>query len=430
MFNRPDEPLIACLAVSSRVLLVFVLFSLCLEIPRLASFFQPDGGVQTSARGLNLIELKREPSFLLRTPTALRSLTGVHPARTVSKTLSLLLLTRDLELYDESLRFLSPLAGDGGEQQDAANRRTVFFESLKPRTDRLRHIPGDRPQGKPRPDLLSFPVNEPWYQTRKSYVGACAVILLIAGIIHRLRVAHLARTFQARFEERLGERTRMAREMHDTFLQTVQGSKMVADDALAEGTDETRRMALIKLSGWLGQAITDARSALQTMLSSAPEHNPFAESLRRAAKDLPVPSGMSVECLVTGEQRDLHPLVRNELWQIGFEAIRNSAQHSQATHLQIALHYSSEFVLKIKDDGVGMSEVVAAAGRPGHFGLAGMRERSHRIHGRLSVTSDPGHGTEVSVVIPGSVAHQGPEQNSILERLRRLFGMSRGRHEE
>jgi signal transduction histidine kinase len=184
----------------------------------------------------------------------------------------------------------------------------------------------------------------------------------------------------------------------------------------------------VKLSKWLGQAIAEGRSALEAMRSSTIEDSrSLIESLRLATEDLAAPSGMAVEFSVTGEYRDLHPIVQDELWQIGFEAIRNAVQHSQGTQLQVILRYSSDFVLRVKDDGVGMTARLAVMGRAGHFGLTGMRERSYRVRGGFTIDSDPHLGTEVSITVPGAVAYQAMRAHSRLAALKQLFSFSRRR---
>ena len=97
----------------------------------------------------------------------------------------------------------------------------------------------------------------------------------------------------------------------------------------------------------------------------------------------------------------MHPVVRDEVYRIGYEAIRNAYTHSHANHIEIALGYGRDLTLRVADDGIGMDPPTAERGREGHFGLPGMRERASRIGASLSVTSTPGAGTAVIVTVPG-----------------------------
>lgn len=110
---------------------------------------------------------------------------------------------------------------------------------------------------------------------------------------------------------------------------------------------------------------------------------------------------------VEGDVRQFHPIVRDEIYRIGCEAIRNASLHSEANQLSIAIAYGKEFLLRISDDGKGMSPDVIDHGRDGHYGLKGMLERATRIKGTLRFESRPGAGTEVVLTVPGNIAFSG-----------------------
>src|SRR5262249_51949062 len=146
--------------------------------------------------------------------------------------------------------------------------------------------------------------------------------LIVVWIIYNLRVRQIARAISVRFDERLAERTRIARELHDTFLQTVQGSKLVADDAL-ERSDDSVHMhgAMKRLSGWLGQATQEGRAALNSLRTSTIETNDLAAGLRRALEECSLDGSIEVKFSVVGGTRDMHPIARDEIYRIGYEAI-------------------------------------------------------------------------------------------------------------
>jgi signal transduction histidine kinase len=93
----------------------------------------------------------------------------------------------------------------------------------------------------------------------------------------------------------------------------------------------------------------------------------------------------------------MHPIVRDEIFRIGYEAIRNACVHSSASKLEVELTYNRDLSLRIADNGVGIDSVVAEQGKDGHFGLQGMRERTVRIGGKLTIVSSASSGTEIKL---------------------------------
>jgi signal transduction histidine kinase len=246
-----------------------------------------------------------------------------------------------------------------------------------------------------------------WYQTNWFRLLCGFTSILLVWLIYQFRVRQIAGALAARFDERLEERTRLARELHDTFLQTVQGSKMVADDALDPGSDETRmRNALERLSAWLAQAVDEGRAALHSLRVSTVEKNHLSESLRRATEDPQFPAAMTVTFSVIGDAMDLHPVVRDDVYRIAFEAIRNAAFHSHASLLEIEIRYADTLSLRIKDNGIGIDPSISDHGKAGHFGLQGMRERAARIHSKLTILSSTNAGTEMTLIVPGKVVYR------------------------
>ena len=230
-----------------------------------------------------------------------------------------------------------------------------------------------------------------------------ALGVLVVVITYRLRVAQISRMLSARFDERLAERTRVARELHDTLLQTVQGSKMVADHALKNPADQTRMVrAMEQLSTWLAQATEEGRAALQSLRASTTEKNDLAEAFRRAIDECG--SATNASFSVNGDAREMHPVVRDEIYRIGYEAIRNACAHSGADRIEIRLEYAHDLTLRISDDGVGIESEVVEHGKEGHFGLRGMRERAERIGGKFNLDSSANSGTTITLVVPGRIA--------------------------
>jgi signal transduction histidine kinase len=235
------------------------------------------------------------------------------------------------------------------------------------------------------------------------------VITAMVSRVRKLTEAQLT----LRFEERLAERTRIARDLHDTFLQTIQGSKLVVDDALEFSSNPVRtRHALQQLSGWLDQATKESRAALHSLRLSATAttRNDLAEALQRACDHAGHPGSMAVAFSVVGDSREMHPIFRDEVYRIAYEAIRNAHKHSNGSKLEIELRYGQDLSVFVQDNGVGIDPVIGD-GRMGHFGLQGMRERAARIQGKLTIISSAASGTRVALTVPGAIAFSNTRSN-------------------
>jgi signal transduction histidine kinase/ligand-binding sensor domain-containing protein len=325
-------------------------------------------------------------------------------------------LTRDIQIDYTALSFVLPqrmsfrymLEGRDKGWQDPGLRRQAFYSDLRPGSYHFR-VTASNNDGvwNETGATLDFKVAAAWYQTIW-FRSLCFVVgLLLLWVIYRLRVRRIAGTMKARFDERLAERTRIARDLHDTFLQTIQGSKLVADDALSATTDLSHmRQAMEKLSTWLGRATEEGRAALNSLRTSATEANDLAGALRRALEECRIHSSMEVALPVSGQIQEMHPIVRDEVYRIGYEAIRNACVHSRATLLTVRLSYAQDLSLSVCDNGVGIDPDIVRRGKPGHFGLKGMRERAARIVGKFSVESSPGSGTVITLTVPGGIIYR------------------------
>src|SRR4029077_18269161 len=212
----------------------------------------------------------------------------------------------------------------------------------------------------------AFTVAPAWYQTYWFFALCAAAGMTILWILYVLRLRSIANTISARFDERLAERTRIARDLHDTFLQTIQGSKLVADDALSASTDlPSMRQAMERLSVWLGRATEEGRAVLNSLRTSTTEVNDLADAFRRALEECRLYSSMEASLQVSGQIQDMHPIVRDEVYRIGYEAIRNACVHSQAPQLRVELSYAQDLSLRIRDNGAGIDPDIVRRGKPG-----------------------------------------------------------------
>jgi signal transduction histidine kinase len=177
----------------------------------------------------------------------------------------------------------------------------------------------------------------------------------------------------------------MARRIRMGFgrgIQRIIGNQLAALDGLEESIIEVPRHP-------------GAFSEAQT--------NDLAEALRRATEDGLIPSPMAVTFSVVGDAKEMHPIVRDEIFRIGYEAIRNACTHSGASRLEIELRYARDLTLRVDDNGTGIDPAISDRGKDGHFGLRGMRERTARIGGKLTLMSSSNSGTEIKLVVPGRI---------------------------
>jgi signal transduction histidine kinase len=238
--------------------------------------------------------------------------------------------------------------------------------------------------------------------------AACAGLLWTGW---RWRLRRLSHQLELTLDARVAERTRIARELHDTLLQSTQGMLLIFASAvklLPERAVEARER-LERALDQAAEAMAEARDAVQGLRASVTEANDLAPSLTRIAQELSAGGGAaeaSMEVVVDGTPRPLKPLVRDEIYRIAAEALRNAARHARARHVSAEIRYEDrQFRLIVRDDGVGIDEQTLREASTGHFGLSGMRERAAIVGGRLEVLTRAGLGTVVELGIPAAVAY-------------------------
>lgn len=360
--------------------------------------------------GLGRIDPQRIARNTLPPPIVIRAVTADDKPYAPRGDVALPALTRTLRIdytalsltIPERVRFRYRLEGWETEWHDAGTRREVFYTDLKPGRYAFRVVACNNDGiWNDNGATLAFVVAPAWYQTWW-FSGVIAISLIAAvAAMYRLRVRRVSAALSARFDERLAERTRIARELHDTLLQTVQGSKMVADDAL-ERADEPEhvRRALERLSEWLARGVAEGRAALNSLRATDADVHDLADSFRRAADNPTKPAALTVTVSVIGDARPLHPVVRDEIYRIGYEAMSNAYAHSGATRLDVDIEYGHDLTLRVSDNGLGIDPAIVSAGKRGRFGLPGIRERAAVIGGTLTIDSSSS-GTRVTLIVPG-----------------------------
>jgi signal transduction histidine kinase len=258
---------------------------------------------------------------------------------------------------------------------------------------------------------LDFSVDPAYYQTTWFRLAIVAGFLALLAGLYQLRLGHLTRQYNIRLEERVNERTRIARELHDTLLQSFQGALLqfyAVGYQLPEGSEA--RESLDRVIEQVRNAIAEGRDALQGLRSSRLTSNDLGETMSALAKAIADPLGQNApdfRVQMEGTSRQLTPPVLDEIYQFANEALRNAFQHANAKRIEVEILYDRrQFRLRIRDDGRGIDpEILRAGGQPGHFGLTGMHERAKQVGGKVSVWSEVNSGTEVELTIPAKIAY-------------------------
>jgi signal transduction histidine kinase len=251
-------------------------------------------------------------------------------------------------------------------------------------------------------------------------IFSVATFLLVLIGLHRRRLQQVERQFNMRLEERLNERTRIARDLHDTLLQSFQALLLrfdVATNLLPERPEEARKR-LKSAIDQAEEAMTEGRDAVQGLRSSTVLTNDLASAISVLGEELATgesnPNHAVFHVAVEGTSQDLHPISRDEIFRIAGEAMRNAFKHAQAQRIEVEIQYlKRHFRLRVRDDGKGMDgKFVREGGRAGHYGLRGMQERAKLLGGELTVRSQLDSGTEVELTLPAANTYAMPDSHN------------------
>jgi signal transduction histidine kinase/ligand-binding sensor domain-containing protein len=255
---------------------------------------------------------------------------------------------------------------------------------------------------------VSFKIRPAYWQTWWFRFSGLLVLVLAVLLFVRLRMRAVASRMNMRFEERLAERTRIAQELHDTLLQGFMSASMqlhVADDRLPE--DSPAKPMLGRVLQLMGRVMDEGRNTVRGLRSSDSVRQNLEEEFSRIQKDLAISTQSEFRVIVEGAPRPLRPVIRDEIYFIGREALANAFRHSGASEVILEIEYTSSHLrLLVRDNGCGVDPQVVLTGRDGHWGLSGMRERAERIGGKLKVLSMTSEGTEIHLSVPGRLAFE------------------------
>jgi signal transduction histidine kinase/ligand-binding sensor domain-containing protein len=306
------------------------------------------------------------------------------------------------------VRFRYMLEGVDRGWVDPGTRRQAFYTNLDPGSYRFRVMASNNDGvWNPAPATLAFTI-PPTFLQSQWFMWLCALVTLgLFALLYQVKVRAIAGQMRGRMRERLAERERIARELHDTLLQGVQALilrfQLVADDISPE---DPSRQSLEEALDRADTVLAEGRDRVRDLRMIGGADDIEHMILEIARKQVFAPS-TQINVASEGEARPLDPLVWDEVARIANEALFNIWRHAHARQIGIRIEFRADsFIVRFRDDGVGIAEEILRDGRrDGHFGLPGMQERARKIQARLVVQRPPAGGTEVVLIVPATIAY-------------------------
>ena len=371
-------------------------------------------------------------------PVYVESVAADHKQYTAQDGIKLPARTHDLQIDYTSPSLANPkkvnfryrLEGNDSNWQDAGTRRQAFYTNLHPGQYRFIVIDSNEDgiwntQG----GTLQFSVAPAWFQTIWFRTLCVFAFFGLLWSLYWMRLRQVRHEFNVSLEARVGERTRIARDLHDTLLQSFNALLLrlqAAADLFATRPDEAKR-TLDSTIDQTSRALIEGRDAVQRLRSTSLGSNDLVSALGSLGKALAADGfnrdASAFQLEVEGTPQDLLPITRDEVYRIAGEALRNAFRHARARHIEVDIQYDRrQLRLQIRDDGQGIDpQLLRADGASRHFGLRGMRERAQSLGGELTIWSEVNSGTEIDLTVPSSIAYTKP-------RLSRLQILTKRRH--
>ena len=340
---------------------------------------------------------------------------------------------RELEVDYTALSFVVPekvlfrykLEGFDRDWHDVGNRRRAFYMGIPPGNYRFR-VTACNNSGvwNEAGTFLDLSVPPAYYQTTWFRLLCGAALLGSLWGLYQLRMQEMERQFQVRMEGAANERTRIARDLHDTFFQGIQGLLLRFHTATSQlPKDEPARRIFEETLKQSDRVMLEGRELVLDLRTTVSEQNDLPTAFADFGEGMRKGGFCDFKVVVNGTSRRLHPVVFEELFKIGKEALANAFRHSDAHSIEVEFNYErSELRIRIRDDGRGIDSAILRQGhRDGHFGLPGIRERANNVGAHLDVWSRSGAGTEVELRIAARIAYVSETKGSKLWKLGRLW---------
>ena len=317
-----------------------------------------------------------------------------------------------------------------GWNEVGSRQRLATYTNLNPGKYVFR-VQGSNSDGVWNEEGVSLPIviTPPWWKTNWFRALSAALFFALLWAAYQLRVRQLHHQFEMTLEARVGERTRIARDLHDTLLQSFQGLVFRFQAVRYQLPDQPEQASDALDSALISadQAIAEGRGAIQELRSGPFMEGDLEKMLLATGCELASSqngrnSAPPLRVIIEGNRRAKRPMIREEVYRIARELLRNAYRHAQARSIEVELRYEDHaFLLIVRDDGKGIDpKILNARGRAGHWGLPGMYERAEGIGARLDIWSQAGAGTEVRVTVPAAIAYEKSPDRARFKLFRKL----------
>jgi signal transduction histidine kinase len=309
----------------------------------------------------------------------------------------------------ERVRFRYRLDRVDGQWQEAGNRREAFYTNLKPGAYYFRVMAANEDGVWNQTGAgLAFSIAPAYYQTWWFHLFCVVAVLILVAAYLLLRLRRYAAELRRRLEERHFERHRIARDLHDTLLQSVHGLMLRLQSAVSQiPTSTPARRMLDEAIDNAEKVILEGRDRVSELRAESEGLGDLPSAIRGVGESLASIHGFSFDLNHLGTPRELRPLVADECFSIAREALVNAAQHSQARNLGVTVEFNRmQLVICIKDDGIGITPGQGDVMAHNHFGITGMHERAATIGAALDIVSVAGKGVCVTLRVPAKRSYK------------------------
>jgi signal transduction histidine kinase/ligand-binding sensor domain-containing protein len=365
-------------------------------------------------------------------PVRVEQIVVDHKAYLPAANLRLPALAHDIEIDYTALSFVVPekvkfrykLEGHDTDWQDPQTRRQAFYSDLAPGHYKFQVIASNNDgvwnQTGATQDFRILPA---FYQTTWFRLLCLASVAGLLWLFYSLRVRQLATQMQLRLEERLEERERIARDLHDTLLQGLFSASMQLDVVYDRLPSESPAKPLLqRVLGLMKQVGEEGRDTVRSLRSPRRESYDLEQAFSEIQKEFPDQENVEFHVIAEGAPRLLNPGIWDEVYRLGREAVLNAFRHSRASKIQVEVRYAARSLrILVRDNGCGIDSQVLRTGREGHWGLPGMRERAEEIGARMAVMSRRGRGTDVKLSIPNHIAFESASGDGWPEWITQMF---------
>jgi signal transduction histidine kinase len=361
-------------------------------------------------------------------PVSMKSLVADERAYSIFSKITLPALTKSLRIdytalnlsIPERVRFRYKLEGYDKDWQEAGTRRVAFYTNLPPANYKF-HVTASNTFGSwsETGADLNFVIAPAFYQTIWFALLCGVVAATILWLVYLLRLRQATAQVQLRFAERMEERERIARDLHDTLLQGFQGLMLHLQAVLKQMPGDTpARLKMEKVLTHADEVLLEGRQRVQNLRAESITAGGLSTELERCGKLMAQDRPIEFNVSVVGAPQKLNPIVSDEAFQIGREALSNAFRHSNATRIGVEIAYGPKSLnMTVWDNGDGIEPEICKNGRPGHWGLAGIRERARLISAQSSLWSEPGKGVKIVLVVPGAVAYMNRDEALAWDRI-------------